>query len=223
MKKLILFMCMLLSLTINAQTAYEESKVLDNISIGTVGGVTTPLDFNSVFPLNGVAGLKLQKNFTPVFGIDVEGLASFGNNHYGISKTVVKSINTSVNGTVNLTNLLCGYNTHKFEISTETGLGWLHNWTKHKNYLTSKTGVVLSINLNEAHSLIINPTVYWNLSNTDKIQFNKHCAQLGLLVGYIYHFKNSNGTHSFKTYDITAMNNEINNLKSELAKSLKKQ
>ena len=205
-----------------AQTAYEKSKILDNTSISVVGGATTPLDFNSVFPVNGVAGIKLQKDLTPMFGLNVEGLASFGDNHYGNATTVVKSINTGLNGVANLSNLLCGYNgtPRKFEVSTETGIGWLHSWTGHSNYLTSKTGAILSFNLGKekAHSVIINPAVYWNLSKTGKIQFNKNHAQLGLLVGYVYHFKTSNGTHSFKAYDIGAMNDEINNLKAELAK-----
>lgn len=205
-----------------AQTAYEKSKILDNTSISVVGGATTPLDFNSVFPVNGVAGIKLQKDLTPVFGLNVEGLASFGDNHYGNASTVVKSINTGLNGVVNFSNLLCGYNgtPRKFEVSTETGIGWLHSWTGHSNYLTSKTGAILSFNLGKekAHSVIINPAVYWNLSKTGKIQFNKNHAQLGLLVGYVYHFKTSNGTHSFKAYDIGAMNDEINNLKAELSK-----
>ena len=205
-----------------AQTAYEKSKILDNTSTSVVGGATTPLDFNSVFPINGVAGIKLQKDLTPVFGLNVEGLASFGDNHYGSASTVVKSINTGLNGVINLSNLLCGYNgtPRKFEVSTETGIGWLHSWTGHSNYLTSKTGAILSFNLGKekAHSIIINPTIYWNLSKTGKIQFNKNHAQLGLLIGYVYHFKTSNGTHSFKTYNIGAMNDEINNLKAELAK-----
>ena len=38
------------------------------------------------------------------------------------------------------------------------------------------------------------------------------------MASYIYHFKNSNGTHSFKYYDVGALNNEINNLKAELEK-----
>lgn len=205
-----------------AQTAYEKSKILDNTSISVVGGATTPLDFNSVFPVNGVAGIKLQKDLTPVFGLNVEGLASFGDNHYGSASTVVKSINTGLNGVVNLSNLLCGYNgtPRKFEVSTETGIGWLHSWTGHSNYLTSKTGAILAFNLGKekAHSVIINPAVYWNLSKTGNIQFNKNYAQLGLLVGYVYHFKTSNETHSFKAYNIGAMNDEINNLKAELAK-----
>ena len=224
MKKFIFIMSLLFTLCsfTYAQTAYEKSKILDNTSISVVGGATTPLDFNSVFPINGVAGIKLQKDLTPVFGLNVEGLASFGDNHYGSASTVVKSINTGLNGVINLSNLLCGYNgtPRKFEVNTETGIGWLHSWTGHSNYLTSKTGAILSFNLGKekAHSIIINPAVYWNLSKTGKIQFNKNHAQLGLLVGYVYHFKTSNGTHSFKAYNIGAMNDEINNLKAELAK-----
>lgn len=214
-------MGMLFTLTsAKAQTAIEEQKPLDNISIGVIGGVTTSLDFNSVFPLNGVAGLKIQKDFTPVFGINAEGLASFGDNHYTDSKTVVKSINTGINGVINLSNLLCGYNgaPRFFEVSTETGLGWLHTWNNHSNYLTSKTGLNLSFKAAEEHSIVVSPTIYWNLNRTGKIQFNKNHAQLALMVGYIYHFKTSNGTHYFKTYDINAMNNEINDLRNELSK-----
>lgn len=222
MRKLIFILSLLFTLSASAQTAYEKANILDNTSIGVVGGATTPLDFNSVFPLNGVAGLKLQKDFTPVFGVNVEGLASFGDNHYGNASTVVRSINTGVNGVINFSNLLCGYlgTPRKFEVSTETGLGWLHSWTGHKNYLTAKTGAVLSFNIGKAraHSVIVNPAVYWNLSKTGPIQFNKNHAQLGLLVGYVYHFKTSNGTHAFKLYSISALNNEINDLRAELAK-----
>lgn len=223
MKKIIFIMSLLFTLSANAQTAYEKSKVLDNVSISIVGGATTPLDFNSVLPLNGVAGLKLQKDFTPIVGINVEGLASFGDNHYGNVRTVVKSINTGVNGTVNLSNLLCDYKggPRKFEMSTEVGLGWLHSWTGHTNALTSKTGLVGSFNLSPSHSIIVNPAIYWNLSKDGPIQFNKHNAQLGLLIGYTYHFVTSNGTHSFKAYNVGAMNREINRLRAELAKKPK--
>ena len=224
MKKFIFIMSLLFTLCsfTYSQTAYEESKILDNTSISVVGGVTTPLDFNSVFPVNGVAGIKLQKNLTPVFGFNVEGLASFGDNHYGSASTVVRSINTGLNGVINFSNLLCGYNRtpRKFEVSTETGIGWMHSWTGHCNYLTSKTGVVLSFNLGKerAHSIIVNPAVYWNLNKTDHVEFNKNYAQIGVLIGWVYHFKTSNGTRSFKVYDITSMNNEINSLKRDLAK-----
>ena len=38
---------------------------------------------------------------------------------------------------------------------------------------------------------------------------------MGIQAGIVYHFKTKNGTHYFKTYDITAMNDEINTLKAE--------
>ena len=38
------------------------------------------------------------------------------------------------------------------------------------------------------------------------------------MVGYVYHFKTSNGTHAFKTYDVGAMLNDIDRLNKELAK-----
>ena len=38
------------------------------------------------------------------------------------------------------------------------------------------------------------------------------------MVGYTYHFKTSNGTHHFKTYDVGAMISEIDRLNEELAK-----
>lgn len=227
MKKFIFIMSLLFTLCsfTYAQTAYEKSKILDNTSISVVGGVTTPLDFNSVFPVNGVAGIKLQKDLTPVFGFNVEGLASFDDNHYGSVSTVVKSINTGLNGVVNLSNLLCGYKgtPRIFEVSTETGIGWLHSWTGPHDYLTSKTGAVLSFNLGKkkAHSIIINPAIYWNLNKTGHIEFNKNYAQLSVSVGWVYHFKTSNGTRSFKAYDIASMNDEINSLKRDLAKKPK--
>lgn len=62
MKKIILMFTLLMSvLMVNAQTAIQTSNALDNISIGITGGVSTPLDFNSVFPLNTNVGLKVQR------------------------------------------------------------------------------------------------------------------------------------------------------------------
>ena len=55
---------------------------------------------------------------------------------------------------------------------------------------------------NKAWQLYAEPSVYWNLSKTDKIQFNKHNAQLAVSVGVVYKFKTSNKTHNFKVYNI---------------------
>ena len=60
-----------------------------------------------------------------------------------------------------------------------------------------------------------------NLNETGAVQFNKNFAQFGVMVGYTYHFKTSNGTRHFKTYDVGAMAAEIGHLNEELAKKPK--
>ena len=209
----------------NAQIAIEESKVLDNTYVGLEVGGTSPLDFNSVFPTNPVAGIKFGKEFTPLLGFEVEGVAIFNDNHWTDVKTSVKGTNLGVNGIVNLSNLIGGYNgePRAFEFKTNTGLGWLHEWNTSGNALTAKTGLDLQINFGKtlAHSLVVTPAVYWNLNKFGGIRFDKRAAQFGVSATYVYHFKTSNGTHHFKTYDVGAMESEIKRLNEELSKKPK--
>ena len=148
-----------------------------------------------------------------MFGTNIEGTAVFGDNHFADSHTFVKATYVGLNGTLNLTNLFLNYNPDKvFETSLEAGIGWIHNYHTptptnidgHANYLGAKTGVILAWNIgnNKAWQLYAEPSVYWNLSKTDKIQFNKHNAQLAVSVGVVYKFKTSNKTHNFKVYNI---------------------
>lgn len=218
---------MMTVLSVNAQTAIETPKFFDNMYFGIHGGATTPLDCRDVFPVNGVAGITLGKNLTPVFGVEFEGNAWFNDNHFvRSSHTFVKATNVSMDGTVNLTNLFGKYKgvPRKVELKTNTGLGWLHYWNCGKaNALTAKTALDLDVNVGKtkAHTFTLSPGVYWNLSETGKIQFNKQYAQLGVMLGYTYRFKTSNGTHNFKLYDVGAMNEEINQLQSDLARKPK--
>ena len=197
----------------NAQIAYQKADFLDNVYVGLNGGVSSPLDFNSLTPFNAQAGVKVGKNWSPVFGTNIEGTAVFGDNHFADSHTFVKATYVGLNGTLNLTNLFLNYNPDKvFETSLEAGIGWIHNYHTptptnidgHANYLGAKTGVILAWNIgnNKAWQLYAEPSVYWNLSKTDKIQFNKHNAQLAVSVGVVYKFKTSNKTHNFKVYNI---------------------
>jgi hypothetical protein len=225
MKKFILFvMLAFVTFSANAQTAVQTSKVLDNMYVGVNGGVTTPLDFNSMFPVNAAAGLKLGKEFTPVVGVEVEDFVTFGDNHFMDSKTFVKTNNLMLNGKINLSNLLCDYLGHprKFELSTNTGLGWQHRYgviTRDDDELIAKTGLDLAFNFGDSHSLVISPNIFWNLTNKkDAVHFNKNFGQLGLSIGYIYHFPTSNGTHAFKLYNIGEYEHTIAKLNEELAK-----
>lgn len=259
MKKFIftLAIAMMAIISVNAQTATEVSKVLDNTYVGVEAGVSTPLNFNSMFPVNPAVGVKLGKEFTPVFGLEVEGVAILSDNFYrdgvngsipaagafnvhkaGSVNTFVKATNVGLNGVINWSNLLLGYQgtPRFFEVKTNTGIGWLHYFghvstnvlgawipTNKKNALTAKTAVDFAFNLGKekAHTITVSPGVYWNLNETGAVQFNKNFAQLGVMVGYTYHFKTSNGTHHFKTYDIGAMAAEIGHLNEELAKKPK--
>ena len=223
MRKFILTMALILGIgvSVNAQRiATENSNAFDNIGIGLTGGVSTPLDFNSVFPVNPNVGLKITKDFTPAFGIQIEGLAFLNDNHFTDLKTTVKATNVSLLGAINLSNALFGYRgtPRTFEVSPVAGIGWLHEWNTSVNSLSSKTGIDFAFNLGKAkaHSIVLTPAIYWNLNSLKKIQFNKNHAQLALNLTYIYHFKTSNGTHHFKTYDISAMESEINYLRGRV-------
>lgn len=228
MKKVILMALFSASvLSANAQIATENSNALDNISVGVTAGVTTPLDFNSVFPLNTNVGLKIQKDFSPVFGLQAEGIAVLNDNHFTDLKTAVKATNVGLNTVFNLSNIFNGYKgtPRTFEVNTVTGLGWLHTWNTSSNFLSAKTGLDLAFNIGKkkANSIVITPAVYWNLNKIGDIHFNKHNAQLALNVSFIHHFKTSNGTHHFKTYDVGAMIGEIDRLNGALSECEKRE
>lgn len=225
-KKILLALAILPAMSINAQTAIEEQNVLDNTYIGAEIGASTPLSFNSVFPLNFQAGIKVGKNFSPVFGLNFEGIAMFGSASDNQSRfsyhNIVRGINVGLNGTVDMFNLCAGYNPNRvFTLIPEIGIGWFHGFNNGADFddLSAKTGIQAAFNVKEAWQLYVEPTVFWDLTkNSNNVQFNKNCAQLAIQVGFIYKFKTSNGTHNFKQYDIAAMNEEINSLRSELAK-----
>lgn len=130
--------------TVNAQVAREiQANPFDNMSVSIQGGVSTPLDMNGIFPLNPMAGLRIAKEFTPIFGAEIEGNVWFGDNHFNRTwdyftpeqKTLVKGTNVGLNGTVNLTNLFFGYTgvPRKFEVKAVGGIGWLHYWNHFKS------------------------------------------------------------------------------------------
>ena len=230
-------------LSVNAQVATENAKFLDNTYITINAGATTPLTFNKVFPVNPTAGVAVGKWFTPVFGAEVEGTAWFGSAVDGGLRAnmgpnggfnLVRGTYVGVNGLMNLTNLFKGYQgtPRTFEIGLDAGAGWIHGYTpkvsdKYNNALGAKTGLTFDYNFGQskAHTLSLRPSVYWNLSNpgntVGQLAFNNKGAQLSVGVAYTYHFKTSNGTRHFKTYDVGAMMAEVDRLNAELAKKPK--
>ena len=250
MKKFVLMMLVFIAsvVSVNAQMARETQKPLDNLYVGVIGGVNTPLSFNQMFPLNTTVGLRLGKNITPIFGFNVEGSAWLNdteNGHYPLysfvplkleknlvnhfaGRTAIKAVNVGANVTTNLTNMFLGYKgkPRLFEITAITGLGWMHLYDadgKDDN-LTGKTGLDLAFNLgnSKAWQIYVEPAIFWNLTDDDAaFEFNKDKAFAQISVGVNYFFKNSNGTHYFKLYDVKALNDKINSLHKQLAEKPK--
>lgn len=231
------------SVAANAQTAIESSKFFDNWYFGVGGGVTAPMSCDPMFPLNGMGNITVGKRISPAFALEAEGSALFGshgsdgirfNQNANGNFNVFRAITVGVDGVTNLSNLFGGYkgSPRAVELSLVTGIDWIHGFTpkvsdKANNYLGAKTGFAIDFNLgsSKASTIRVEPSVLWNLSKPGNsygnLAFNSKGAQFALGVKYIFNFKTSNGTHHFKTYDVGAMQSEIERLNAELAKKPK--
>lgn len=225
------FMALMMSFSVmNAQVATENSKVFDNVFASVNAGVATPLTFDGVFPVNTMAGIAVGKWFTPVVGAEVEGTVWFNDRGFytgNLNRPFVKGHYVGVNGLVNLSNLFFGYKgaPRMFEVNAVLGTGWLHEYIKGDdndlNSLGVKTGLDFAFNLgkSKAHTVSVRPAVLWDVNHPHTMMvesFCKNSAQLYLGIGYTYHFKTSNGTRHFRTYNVGAMMEEINSLQAKL-------
>ena len=140
MKKLVLlFAAATMAVSVSAQTV-TESKTFDNFYVGINGGVATKTTGHKwLNDLNPNAGLRIGRYFTPVFGLAVESNAYFSNKPWKSTGTMVRFINTSLLGTVNLSNWFGGYpgEPRSFEVVALYGLGWGHVFTSKDEYIRS--------------------------------------------------------------------------------------
>ena len=187
MKKIVLlFAAAFMAVSVNAQTV-EESKTFDNFYIGINGGVATKMTGNKwLGNLNPNAGLRIGRWFTPVFGLAAESNAYFSNKPFASTGTIVRFLNTSLLGTVNLSNWFGGYKgePRAFELVFVGGFGWGHafgnkgfniayfypsnpNSSKKGDNLTSKVGLDFTFNLgaSKAWQIYVEPAVVWGLND----------------------------------------------------------
>lgn len=235
MKKIFtLFAGLMAAATISAQTVLE-SKTFDNVYIGINGGLATKATGHAwLKDMNPNVGLRIGRNFTPVFGLAAESNVYFKNTNGHTTGTVVNGMNTSLLGTTNLTNLFGGYKgePRMFELTALYGLGWGHVFGHPtENYkadmLTSKAALDFGFNLGQkkAWQLYIEPAMIWALNGNgyQGVKYDVNRASFQLNVGLVYKFKNSNGSHNFVVAElrdqaeIDILNNKINDLRSELA------
>lgn len=234
MRKFILMLALFSAVvSANAQIATENAKFADNTYATLNVGLATPLAFDAVFPLNTTVGIAFGKWLTPEYGVEIEGTTWLGSHVYGGTDARVnfndlgnynafRGLYVGANGLINITNLFKGYmgTPRTFETNAVVGIGWVHGFRpnmsdEYNNHLGAKTGLDFAFNVGKtkAHTLSVRPAVLWNLSEpgtrVGSLAFNKQGAQLQIGVAYTYHFKTSNGTRHFKTYDVGAMMNEI--------------
>ena len=221
--------------SVNAQTAIESSKFFDNWSLGLKGGAVTPMHHAAFFgDMRGVVGLELQKNITPVWGLGIEGQWSVntsGWKRFEHSVTVFDHQLLGVYSTFNLMNAFGGYKgtPRVFEINLEAGVGWLHAFQKdYKEIMDTYGGAALNswytkfgpdFNFNlgkrRAWTISLKPAFIYNMNFPGSTGYNVNHGYFEILAGVTYHFKNSNGTHSFTKLDVTNYLDEIAALEEE--------
>lgn len=235
MKRLgLLAAAVVMAMSVSAQTV-TESKTFDNFYIGINGGVATATTGHGWLKnLQPNAGLRIGRNFTPVFGMAVESNAYFKNTNGFTTGTLVNALNTSLLGTVNLTNWFGGYKGEPrvFEVSALYCLGWGHIFgTPTEEYktdmLTSKVGLDFAFNFgsDKQWQFYLEPAIIYSLNGNGyqgvKYDIDRSVVQLN--AGIVYKFKNSNGTHNFKIAElrdqseIDALNAQVNSLRGELS------
>ena len=236
MKKLgLLFAAAAMAVSVNAQTV-TESKTFDNFYIGINGGAQVKTTGESwMNNLNSNAGLRIGRWFTPVFGLAAEGNVYFNDHNAYPSKTKVRYMNTSLIGTVNLSNWFAGYKGEPrlFEVVPVFGFGWGHTFgtaagdnEKELNALTSKAGIDFTFNLGKAKAwqVYVEPSMNWALNGYgyEGVAYDINKSAFQLNAGIVYKFKNSNGSHNFTIAqlrdqnEIDGLNSQINSLRGDL-------
>lgn len=249
MKKILLSIVVAASsVAANAQVAVEESKFLDNWSLGIQGGVFEPTVGQNVFKtMRAGVNVEIAKQISPVFGISANYFAGINANNatptsyvfwgkenaWGdvTPKTAFDFGNLGANALINLHNLFYGYKgqPRAFELVARAGAGWGYimgncypqgEGSEAYNTVTANFGLDFNVNVGKAKALSVNvkPAIsFWDVAAG--LHANK--SNLQLLAGLTYHFKNANGLHYFKTYNVGEMQATIDRLNAELAKKPK--
>src|SRR5574344_917701 len=214
----------------NAQTV-EGSKLTDNWFLGIDGGIYSKVK-NPCRAIRPVAGIKIGRYLTPVFGLCADAQLYFNgkfmNPEMSPSKTVVDYNTVTLDGLFNLNNLFHGYKgtPDAVEVVGVLGYGWFHgdgNETYRFNKSLYKIGAQLNFNLGKSKAWQVNiePDLCYYAAGgngNDILNINRSFGQV--LAGITYKFGCSNGTHNFvlaKPYnqaEIDALNAKVNDLRS---------
>ena len=239
MKKILTFVFALMAtLSISAQNYAGSSKFFDNWSIGVDGGIQTNLKEWNV-PQGAVAGINLNKQISPLFGLTGEAYAGINNvrnwndlaSHF-CNDVAIDQLNVFVDGRFNLSNGLLGYKGKPrfFEIEAIGGLGYGHTYAsnvKGADDIFAKAGLNFNFNLdkNRAWTFTVKPAVIWSVKDR---HIDIHTGVAQITARLVYHFKTSNGKRYIEKFDVNtlvaaneSLTNENAYLKDELDKKPK--
>ena len=249
MKKIAMFIAAAaIAVSASAQkTTVTSIKPLDNIYVGVALGAQTKASKQkegSFASFDPNATIMVGKNFSPIFGLRVEGVARF-NVHASenackwltnYNKKLVPAIDVNLLGTFNLNNIFAGYKgePRKLEFIALYGFGWTHGfYGANSDALNSKAGLDIAYNFGSKKQFqaFIEPSITYMLYGfsgkfytqwPDRFQYNLNRANLDLKFGLIYKFPCSNGTNNFAIEqlrdqaEIDALNAQINGLRGDL-------
>ena len=248
MKKLFLMLAAAtFAANVSAQnTVITSNKFGDNWYVGINAGVATPQtkwkvgndDWGFMKGFAPKVGLRVGKNLTTVFGLVADAdayILSKEDNKSGMgNKTIVNSINASLLGSFNLSNLFGTYTgePRAFELIALYGFGWGHAFggADRANALTSKAALDFTFNLGSAKAVqfFIEPAVVYNLQKwgageiaDGAMMYDSRKGYFQVSAGLNYKFGNSNGTHNFANAqlrdqnEIDQLNAKINELRAE--------
>lgn len=242
MKKIAMFIAAAaIAVSASAQkTTLSGMKASDNIYVGVNAGVTTTgpstVAKHTLEYFDPTFGVRVGKNFSPIFGIMLNAQAEFDAHKSGkcpiANKTFVKNVMVDLDATWNFMNIAAGYKgePRNFEIIGVTGLGWAHGIPSNYDGVYAKGALDFAYNFgaNKEFQAYIEPAIiYGAQEHVNAWKFDARNASLQLSAGVNYKFGNSNGTHNFAEEqlrdqaEIDALNAQINALRGDVDKAKK--
>lgn len=221
MKKFILSLVVSLMTTLSIQSQnvvvkQDTPKFFDNTYVTVNGGVITSTTGQASFEkYNGNAGLRLDKDISPIFGVAVGSNAYFLN-----SGKVVDYLNTTALAKVNVLNVFRTKLDRKFNLSALAGPGWAHDFNTKGNDMTANFAINAECALGKRIALYVEPAVVYGLiKDNGGLEFNINRSVLQLNGGVVYKFGKTqfSKTKYVTLEEFNQLNNTVNNLRKDLS------
>lgn len=216
----------------------NKSQFGDNWFFGIHGGGTfnwgADEDFSGSFKqIRPMGALSLGKWLSPYVALRANvSLAKNTATYDAGANPKWWALGGGLDGMFNFTNLFCGYKeSRSFNFVGILGFGTEHVFDYKNNVvpdpkgwlLTGRLGLMSIWRLSEAWDLTVEATNHWLDDSYDGlIENNRYDGHFNLMLGFVYRFKNHDGSHEFtyarrdwNKYDV--MNQEINRLRQKAA------